>query len=272
MEEDDISLKEYFLMVVNRKKIVVEIFILFIIAAVFVQIFMNVKDKKSYTACVNVGKGYINYVFLPATPIVDISADSGLLSSITSEVNSNFTSAMINKISRMDDSKDRNPAKIYVEYSSSDSAKFIAEAIAKIVVDVGNITYQNKRYTIEKYELGPYVKQIEKIEEDKSQIESMLAGIVIDSQKMNLKDVLDLAQLKNIILSLQRQLADLISKRDTAIANLSNSVNFSIQSITCEERMSFDLKKKNIIMLSLPIIGLLTGIFVAIFLGLARKW
>jgi uncharacterized protein involved in exopolysaccharide biosynthesis len=264
-QEDEIDIREYIKVIIKRKKLILAIFLVSVVAAAIVS--LRMPKVYEITSIVQLGK--VNDVLIKNEDAKTIMLNQNLLLSIINDLNLEITPEGLQKDIKITDIKDTDLLKIKITYSDIDTVIKINDAIVNPLITQGQNLYRT-RITIINERLKELQGAIKNAEDDISRTQNMIMGIPSSKDISQAELSLRMIILQNTLPKYENNLTDLRNQRNDLQILLSSSKDFMIFDAPIKPKNPIGPKKKQNVLIA-GMFGLMFGVFLAFVLEFWQK-
>ncbi|PIQ86094.1 MAG: hypothetical protein COV73_05075, partial [Candidatus Omnitrophica bacterium CG11_big_fil_rev_8_21_14_0_20_43_6] len=248
VREDEIDIREYLGVIIKRKKLILAIFLVSVIAVVIVSLRM----PKRYEISTTVQLGSFNEISQPEESegflirkeeAKEIILNRNLLQSAINELNLKVGVEELQKAIKVDHLSGTNLLHIKIIYPSIDTALKINDAIINPFIALGHNRYQ-ERMVIVKERLEELENEIKHIERDIDKTQTIISGLPNATNIAQTDVSLRIILLQNTLPDYESELNRLKNQRNNLKLLVSNSNDFTVFDAPIRPKNPVGLNKK----------------------------
>ncbi len=265
IQEDEIDLREYINVIIKRKKLILNIFIIAVIATAIVSLLM----PKIYEITSIVQLGNVNELLIKNEEAKAIMLNQNLLLTIINDLNLKITTEGLQKDIKISDISGTSLLKIKITYPSIDTAFKINDAIINPLISQGQNMYK-ERASIINERLKELYGAIKNAEEDIVRTQNLIINVPSPDKISQAEVSLRMIILQNTLPKYENNLTDLRNQRNDLQILLANSKDFKVFDMPIKPRHPIAPKKVQNVLIA-GIFSLMLGVFLAFVLEFWQK-
>lgn len=263
--EEEVDLRDYINVIIKRKKLILAIFFVAVVASAIVSLSM----PKVYEITSTVQLGSINGLLISKEEAQAIVLNQNSLQSIIKALNLNIDVESLSKNIKIKEIAGTDLLTVKIIYPNIDTAFKINNAILNPLITKGQSLYQ-ARTAISNGRLKELYVAIKNAEEDISKTQNLIINIPSSDNISQAEVSLRMIILQNTLPKYENNLTDLRNQRNDLQILLANSKDFMIFDAPIKPKYSIAPKKKQNVLIA-GVLSLIFGVFLAFFLEFWQK-